>query len=201
MKRERAGLGPVSIVAGGEEGEDRIADDIEHLAALLHHRARGAIEIGVEQVEKGIDRELIGKARRVAQIAVPKRGCEPLAIAALDGAGEDAAADQRPMKGVERIPRDLVLDGDAEDERKRPKHAAHGGDVGGAEALGAPRRPRGGDAVIGLRMELGAAEGHDQRKIIGEALLFQLREQREAGDGGIGIEAEPPLRLPSLSMT
>ena len=41
-------------------------------------------------------------------------------------------------------------------------------------------------------MELGAAEGHDQREIIGEALLLQLDEQREAGDGGILVEAEPP---------
>lgn len=41
-------------------------------------------------------------------------------------------------------------------------------------------------------MELGAAEGHDQREIIGEALLLQLDEEREAGDGGILVEAEPP---------
>jgi hypothetical protein len=71
-------------------------------SALLHHRAGSAIEIGVEQVEKGIDRELIGKARRVAQVAVPQRRGEPLAVAALDGAGEDAAADERPVERVER---------------------------------------------------------------------------------------------------
>ena len=59
FERERAGLRP-SIIVSGKEGEDGVAYDIEHLTALLHHGSGGAIEIGVEQVEKGIDRELIG---------------------------------------------------------------------------------------------------------------------------------------------
>ena len=140
LERERASL-RAAIVAGGEEGEDGIADNVEHLTALLHHRAGGTIEIGVEQVEKGIDRELIGKSGRVAQIAVPERGRQPLAVAALDRAREDAAADERPVESVERGLGDLVLDGEAKDERERGEHAAHGGDVGVAEALRATRRP------------------------------------------------------------
>ena len=40
-------------------------------------------------------------------------------------------------------------------------------------------------------MELGAAEGDDQRKIIGEALLAELHEQRKALDV-VAIEAEAP---------
>jgi hypothetical protein len=43
-----------------------------------------------------------------------------------------------------------------------------------------------------LRVELGAAEGNDQRKIIGEALLLELDEEREADDCGILVEAESP---------
>src|SRR5262245_59959295 len=156
LERERAGLG-AAIVAGGEESEDGVADDVEHLAALLHYGARGAIEIGVEQVEEGIDRELIGKAGRVAQVAVPQRRGKPLAVAALDGAGEDAAADERPVKGVERGLGDLVLDGEAEHERERGEYGAHGGDVALAEALGAARRPRGGKPVERMRVKLGAA--------------------------------------------
>ena len=91
-----------TVAACGKEGEDGVADDIEHLAALLHYGAGRAIEIGVEQVEKGFDRELIGKARRVPEIAIPERGGKPFAIAALDRTGQDATADERPMKGIER---------------------------------------------------------------------------------------------------
>ena len=40
------------------------------------------------------------------------------------------------MKGVERVPRDLVLDDDAERKRERREHLAHGGDVRGAEPAG-----------------------------------------------------------------
>jgi hypothetical protein len=42
-----------------------------------------------------------------------------------------------------------------------------------------------------LRVELGAAEGDDQREIVGEALLAQLHEQRKALDV-VAIEAEAP---------
>src|SRR6188472_1386657 len=73
FERERTGLRP-SIIVGGKEGEDGVAYNIEHLTALFHYGSGGAIEIGVEQVEKGIDRELIGKACRVPQVAIPERG-------------------------------------------------------------------------------------------------------------------------------
>ena len=65
FQRERASVGPVSVGVSGKESEDGVADDIEHLAALFHHGAGRAIKIRIEQVKKGIDRELIGKARRV----------------------------------------------------------------------------------------------------------------------------------------
>ena len=41
-------------------------------------------------------------------------------------------------------------------------------------------------------MELGAAEGHDQREIIGEAFGPEVGEDREIADGRIAVEPEPP---------
>ena len=201
LERQRASLLVAAIVAGGEEGEDRIADDIEHLAALLHHGAGGAIEIGVEQVEKGIDRELIGKAGRVAEIAVPERRGKPLAIAALDRACEDAAADQGPVKGVERRLGDLVLDGEAEDERERGQHAAHGGDVGVAEALRARVDHEVASPSSDCGCKLGAAEGHDQREIVGEALVLSCtRSGNRAAAGSLSSLSRHSVP-PSVSMT
>ena len=41
-------------------------------------------------------------------------------------------------------------------------------------------------------MELGAAEGDDQREIVGEALGAEVGEDREIADGRIAVEPEPP---------
>ena len=140
VQRGGAGLRP-AIAAGGKEGEDGVADDVEHLAALLHHGARGAIEIGVEQVEKGFDRELVGKAGRVTQVAVPERGGKPLAVAALDRAGQNAAADKGPVKGVERGLGDLVLDGEAKTSASGASTARMAATLAALEALRGARRP------------------------------------------------------------
>ena len=99
-KRARAGLSTARPTrwrsVRGKEGEDRVADDVEHLAALLHDSARGAIEIHVEQIEEGFDGKRVGKPGRVAQIAVPQGGGQPLAGAPLDEPGQDAATDGGP---------------------------------------------------------------------------------------------------------
>ncbi|HEU4476826.1 MAG TPA: hypothetical protein VFR71_09070, partial [Methyloceanibacter sp.] len=76
---------------------------------LRHDGTRRAIEIGVEQVKEAIAAQRIGKPGRVAQIAVPERRGKPLAGAALDRARQDALADQRAVKRVERILGDLIL--------------------------------------------------------------------------------------------
>src|SRR6516225_10917258 len=94
--------------ARGKKGEDRIADDIEHVPALLHHGAGGAIEIDIEQIEEGFNGKRVGKAGRIAQVAVPKRRGEPLASAALDQSRQDAPADKRTMESVERVPEAMI---------------------------------------------------------------------------------------------
>ena len=127
--------------ARGKKGEDRIANDIENVPALLHHGAGGAIEIDIEQIEEGFNGKRVGKAGRIAQVAVPKRCCEPLASAALDQSRQDAPANKRTMEGVERVAGDLVLDDHPERQRERRKHLAHGGDVRLAEPCRAARRP------------------------------------------------------------
>jgi hypothetical protein len=81
-ERETKGHCRLARCARGKEGEDRIADDIEHVPALLHHGAGGAIEIDIEQIEEGFNGKRVGKAGRIAQVAVPKRRGEPLASAA-----------------------------------------------------------------------------------------------------------------------
>src|SRR5262249_44500433 len=92
---------------------------------LLHHGAGGAIEIDIEQIEEGFNGKRVGKAGRIAQVAVPKRRGESLASAALDQSRQDAPADQRTMEGVERVAGNLVLDDHPERERERCKHLAH----------------------------------------------------------------------------
>ena len=89
LKRLRASLGAVAGLAGRKESKNGVADNVQHLAPLLHHGTRRAIEIGVQQIEKFIDGERVSQPRGVAQIAVPERRGQPLAIAALDGARQD----------------------------------------------------------------------------------------------------------------
>ena len=61
-------------------GQYTIADEFEHLAAMVEDDAGGAIEIGVQRVEIVFHRQRLGERRRPAQIALPDHALDPQRI-------------------------------------------------------------------------------------------------------------------------
>ena len=67
-----------------KDDEDRIADELDDLAAVRRHRRADALEIGVEQLDQRIARQRVGQRREVAQVAGADHRANGLAGAAPD---------------------------------------------------------------------------------------------------------------------
>ena len=190
----RRGGGLVAGPLDGEEGQDRIADNVEDLAALLDHGACRTIEIDVQQFEEAFDGQRVGKPRRVPQIAIPKRSRESLAIAALDRARQDALANKRTVKGIERVLGDLVLDEHPERQRQRRQDLLHNRQVAGGKPLRRLGRPGNGEPVGRADLHRLLAERDHTRQITGEALPAQALQEREPVDHRVAVQLQTQLR-------
>ena len=103
-RRQRPGAGFAGLVAASGDAEDReqpIAHEFQHLAALRDDGGHLAVEIGVQQADEFFGRHAVCPRGESAHVGEPDGGLDPLGIAAMDLAGEDALARVMPDICVE----------------------------------------------------------------------------------------------------
>src|SRR6185295_10359578 len=77
----------------------------QDLAAARRRRGRAILEIFVEELQQFPRRQGFGQLREAAQVGVPERRLDAVAVAALHLAVQDAFADARADEGVEQAQR------------------------------------------------------------------------------------------------
>ena len=130
-ERRLAGL---RLVAAAENGEQAVAHELQHLAALALDRVdqdlgmvvQQAQDLGVagEQLQHAGAGDLVGQAGEAGEVAVPDHGMDHLHLAALDVAAEHPPGGVRTEIGRE--------------QRARGRRAQRGGDHHGQQRLDAP---------------------------------------------------------------
>ena len=89
--RDRGMTGRLGVI-GGEDRQRTVADQLEHVAAILGDRRDHRLGIIVEQRNDFARRRAIGDAGEPAQIAVPQHGAYPFGDAAPDQPAEHPPA-------------------------------------------------------------------------------------------------------------
>ena len=103
--RERGAAGDLAIRAG-EDGERAVADELQHVAALLMDRRDHRFGIIIEEGDDLAGRGDVGDARVVMQIAEPERRLDAIGDAALDASGDHPLACVTPEIGFDERARD-----------------------------------------------------------------------------------------------
>jgi hypothetical protein len=176
---------PLRVFGDGADREDRqhrIADELQHLAAVRQDGAGHALEVVVQQLEEDGAGQPVGESGRAAQVAQPDHRVDVLALAAMD------QAVQNPLAGeVSEVGFQYDLGGPAQRVHLHQpgEHRQHLGDrpqLGGGEAA----RPIGGERH---RVDAAVGEHHGQGGVVGGALGAQLLEDGEIQDGAGDVEA------------
>lgn len=95
----------------GEDGQDRVADEVENVAAGLDHRTGGRVEIGVEMREIDVRCEPVGETGRVAQVGIEDHHVQRLTVPMPDLAGQDVSPATPAQIGLGKRAGDTGLDG------------------------------------------------------------------------------------------
>jgi len=149
---------------------------------MIEHRGRRHLEVAPEQLEERLGGQAIGERRRLAQIAVPQRRRDLLAVAAPDQAIEHRLARALAEIGVGNILRDAALELGFERNGELAGDALELGDLAVGEAGGPVAEPGTEDAVLRH-----AVEAHHEHDIVGAARHphflegFEIEERRLAG--------------------
>ena len=94
-------LGPLDL----ERDQDRVADELQDLAAL-RGRGRGTVlEVVIQQMQQVRGGQRFGQRGEAAQVRVLERCLDAVAVAALHLALQDARTDARADKSVEKAER------------------------------------------------------------------------------------------------
>ena len=161
-RRQKHAEAPTCLVGGGERAAARLlrrvfdAKQAEHgvaherhdLAAVIEHGRRRHLEVTAEQAEEGFGGQAVGERRRPAQIAVPQRRRDLLAVAAPDQAVQHRLAGALAEIGMGDILRDAALDLGLERDGELAGDALQLGNLAVGEAGGSIAQPRTEDAVL-----------------------------------------------------
>ncbi len=93
-----------------EDGEHGIADEAQDFAVVGEHRACGAFEVAVEQIDVGARAERFSKPGGTAQVGIPDHRIELAPVTALDLAVEHLAPGVLAKEGTQHVVCDLSPD-------------------------------------------------------------------------------------------
>ena len=93
-KRATTNSGGIVVAGNGENRQQSIAHELEHLTAVIEDRGNLAAEIAIKNVDHGLWRRLLGKLGKSAHVRKPNRGADHLNIPAPDFAREN------PLSGL-----------------------------------------------------------------------------------------------------
>ena len=105
------GIADRSAAAREREGrEQAVAQELQHLAAMLDDHRHQAVEIVVQHLDQHFALGAVGDRGEAAQVGIEDHRLDHLEHAAPDLAVEDAPAGLRADIGVEQIDRDVVAE-------------------------------------------------------------------------------------------
>ena len=165
-----------------EHDQDRIADELQDLAAARGSGGGAVLEVVVEQAQQLVGGQRLAQGGEAAQVRVPERGADLFAVAAFHLPMQDPFADAVAHEGVEQAQRGAPQGEDLEQRRQQVRQRDQAQQVGRAETL----RGRGGerDRVAGA-----GPEHHRQRNIVRHTFGAHLLQQRVLVVLGFGVEA------------
>ncbi len=114
-----AAIGAGLDAADREDREHAVADELQHLAAIVADSLHQPLEIGIQDADHLGAGEAVGEAGVVAHVGDPDDGVDHLARAAPDLAGEHAPAAPLAEIGGEHVLRDAAEREEIEIERNR----------------------------------------------------------------------------------
>ena len=82
--------GALRVVGDGKDGQDSLADELEHLSPVGGDRADRGIEVGVEDGDDLSRRFPVGESREIAHVGEPEGGVDELTLSALGSSRENA---------------------------------------------------------------------------------------------------------------
>jgi hypothetical protein len=175
--------------AGGTLRSDLFSDDDRKArlldAALPERLAADKLRRRARQVRAETRKWVhVAQLREAAQVGVPERGVDAVAVAALDLALEDAFADARTDESVQQPERRAAHGDDLDERRHQPGQYGQAFEVGRGEAGRVGRRCREHVGHI-------APERHRQRHIVGHAVVAQVANQRVLAFFRLRCHAQP----------
>ena len=197
LQRGRANHCGIRAGANRKNGQQPVAHEFQHFAALLDDRGHLAIEIPIKQADQSLRRQPVGKSGEPAHIGQPDRGMDRLGIATADAAGKNALAGMLAYIGRQQITGDTLSRANFGNPRQWRDDAVDGGDFRLGEAARLFRRPRGKVNGAGGKVQrrdhivshaLGAQVGQN-RKIHRAIRIGEIAAQRFSGRADIGHRA------------
>ncbi len=171
VQRRLADLGFLVLRFDLEHDQDRIADELQDLAAAHPRRSGAVFEVIVQQVQQVGHRQGFVQGREAAQVRIPEGGLDPVAVAALDLAVQDLFADARADERVEQAQRHPAGRQELGQRCEQVGEDVELLEIGVAEAGGRLGRQR---QYVGHA----GPEHQGQRVIVGHALGAQVVERR-----------------------
>jgi hypothetical protein len=135
LQRVASDAGQLGILRDSEDCQHGVADEGQHLAAGGDDRARGALEIDVQEIEICRSRHGFGESCGVAQVGVPYERPGLLCVAEADQAVQHAPAGQPAEIGLADIAGDARLHDGLAGDRQSALNALEGTDFIVGEAV------------------------------------------------------------------
>ena len=186
---QRRGSGAGHVVAG-EHRQHSVADQFQHVAALVMDGVDGSLRVIVEKGDDLVGGDGFADRGRAAQIGKPQHGVDALGDAAGDAAAQHLfgciASEIDPAQRA----RDIHLGGGFDRKSQRRHQVAQRRKALLPKTVGPPRQPAGIDAIH-LAQGSGFAEPMHEGEVVPVTLGGVVRDDRKTGRGGIGeIDAQ-----------
>ena len=162
-----------SAIGGGadlEHDQDGVADELQDLAAARSGGHRAVLEVVVEQRQQLSGRQAFGQLGEAAQVGIPERRVDAVAVAALDLAMDDALADARADEGIEQTQGRAAHGDDFHQRRQQVRQGLEALEIGRGKAARVAGRQR-------HRVDRAGARDHRQGVVVGDALVAQILHQ------------------------
>jgi hypothetical protein len=167
----------IAVGAATKEGEDAVAHELQHVAAMPLDGAHQPFGVAVEQPHEDRRLDAVGESGEALEVTEPEDGVDGLRLTAANLAGDDSCPRIVAEIGAHQRAPGLQA-GDRLEGQRQGWHARFDQpELARCEAIGAHRRPRRDDAE---RLAPAGTKRVRQGEIIGAALGTKAMQQREA---------------------